>query len=125
MAKFGGLYLEVGEWDDVVACRDFYAGTLGFRVASELEGESVWFDAGGLTFGFHTGDAPPKEMRWAVNLVLDVDVDHGVTVDSEASRLKDLGVRLFMEPTDMDWGHRVITFLDPAGHAVWYCQPLT
>jgi len=87
------------------------------------EDESFWLDANGMVFGFHTGEAPPKETRLAVNIVL--DVADGTTVDAEAERLKQAGVKLYMEPTDMPWGRRVITFLDPAGHAVWYCQPLS
>lgn len=122
MAVFDGVYLEVGEWSDVVACRDFYVDVLGFTVASENEGESVWFQAGPNTFGIHTGDGPPRDTRWAINLVL--RVPDGVTVDDEAARLRAAGVKLFMDPTDMEWGRRVITFLDPAGHAVWYCQPI-
>ena len=123
MARFGGVYLEVGGVDDVRECRQFYEKTLGFAVASVNDDESFWLEAQGATFGFHTGDGPPKESRSAVNLVL--NVDHGVTVDQEAERLKAAGVKLWMEPEDMPWGARVITFLDPAGHAVWYCQPLT
>ena len=123
MATFNGVYLEVGEWADVAACRDFYRDVLGMAVSSEEDGESVWFSTGAQTFGIHTGDAPPRETRWAINVVL--NVDEGVTVDDEAKRLTEAGVKLFMEPTDMPWGARVITFLDPAGHAVWYCQPLS
>ncbi len=122
MARFGGVYLEVGGVDEVRACREFYEGTLGFGVASINDDESFWLEAGGSTFGFHTGDGPPKETRSAINLVL--NVDETVTIDEEAERLKALGVKLWMEPENMPWGARVITFLDPAGHAVWYCQPL-
>ena len=122
MATLDGVYREVGEWEAVAECRDFYRSALGLVVRSENEGESVWFAAGGGTFGIHTGEGPPKEPRWAVNLVF--QVDEGVTVDEEAERLEAAGIKLFMEPTDMEWGRRVITFLDPAGHAVWYCQPL-
>ena len=123
MTTFAGLYLEVGDWETVARCRDFYAGVLGMTVRSEEEGESVWFDAPGLTFGFHVGDAPPAETRAAVNLVL--AVADGVSIDDEARRLEDAGIRLFMGPTDMPWGARVVTFLDPAGHAVWYSQSLS
>jgi predicted enzyme related to lactoylglutathione lyase len=122
VAVLDGVYLEVGEWDAVTKCRDFYTAVLGLKVQSETEGESVWFDAGGGTFGIHTGEGPPQETRWAINLVF--YVDDGTTVDEEAVRIKDLGVKLFMEPTDMEWGRRVVTLLDPAGHAIWYCQPL-
>lgn len=116
----GGLYLEAGEWDDVARCRDFYRDVLGMRVASAEEGESVWFEVGGRTFGFHVGDPVPRETRSAVNLVLNVDAV--VTIDDEAERLEALGVNLFMGPTDMPWGARVITFVDPLGHSVWYGQ---
>ena len=122
MAQFGGVYLEVGSSDEVRQCREFYEKTLGFAVASVNDDESFWLEAGGATFGFHTGDAPPKDARSAVNLVL--KVDDGVTVDQEAERLKQAGVKLWMEPEDMPCGMRVITFLDQAGHAIWYCQPL-
>lgn len=122
MTRFGGVYLEVGDVEDVRACREFYEKTLGFDVASVNEDESFWLVADGMTFGFHSGEGPPRETRSAVNLVL--LVSDGATVDQEAERLKVAGVQLFMEPEDMPWGMRVITFLDPAGHAVWYCQPL-
>ena len=122
MARFGGVYLEVGGVEEVRQCREFYENTLGFSVASVNEDESFWLEAGDMTFGFHTGEGPPRETRWAVNLVL--KVDEGTTVDQEAQRLSAAGVKLHMEPTDMPWGMRVITFLDPAGHAVWYSQPL-
>jgi catechol 2,3-dioxygenase-like lactoylglutathione lyase family enzyme len=122
MAGFGGVYLEVGEWDDVAACRDFYRDLLGMELRSEEDGHSIYFEVGAQTFGFHVGEAPPRETRWAVNIVL--TVDDGVTVDDEATRLKAAGVTLFMEPEDMPWGMRVFTFLDPAGHAVWYTQPI-
>jgi catechol 2,3-dioxygenase-like lactoylglutathione lyase family enzyme len=122
MATFSGVYLEVGEWPEVVANRDFYRDTLGMTVASEEEGESVWFEIGGTTFGFHVGDAPPRDTRWAINVVL--NADDGVSIDDEAKRLEAAGIKLFMGPTDMPWGARVITFLDPAGFAVWYCQRL-
>lgn len=122
MPRFGGLYLEVGDVESVRACREFYEGTLGFKVASVNEDESFWLEAGLATFGFHTGEGPAKDTRSAINLV--INVDDGVTVDAEAERLKAAGVKLYMEPEDMPWGMRVITFLDPAGHAVWYCEPL-
>ena len=122
MAKFGGVYLEVGEVEVVRQCREFYVRTLGFAVASVNDDESFWLEADGQTFGFHTGDGPPFDTRSAINLVL--TVSEGLTVDDEAKRLKMAGVKLYMEPTDMPWGMRVITFLDPAGHAVWYCQPV-
>ena len=120
MARFGGVYLEVGEVEDVRQCREFYETTLGFAVKSVNEDESFWLDAGDMTFGFHTGEGPPRDTRWAVNLVL--LVSEGTTVDQEAERLQAAGVKLIMTPEDMPWGMRVITFLDPAGHAVWYCQ---
>lgn len=123
VAKFNGLYLEVGDWSAVLECRRFYSQVLGLEIDHEAEGESVWFESGGQVFGIHTGDQPAKETRWAINLVF--DVDEGTTVDEEAKRLVELGVKLFMEPTDMDWGRRVVTFLDPAGHAIWYCQSLS
>jgi catechol 2,3-dioxygenase-like lactoylglutathione lyase family enzyme len=122
MAVLDGVYLEVGDWEAVVECRQFYESVLGLRVASETDGESVWFDVADRTFGIHTGEGPAKDTRWAINLVF--NVDRTTTVDAEATRLKDLGVKLYMEPTDMEWGRRVITFLDPAGHAIWYCEPL-
>ena len=122
MARLGGVYLEVGEWDDVAACRDFYRDVLAMDVRTEEEGHSVYFDVGAQTFGFHVGDASPRDTRSTVNIVL--DVDDGVTIDDEATRLTEAGVTLFLEPTDMPWGMRVITFLDPAGHAVWYSQPV-
>lgn len=123
MARFSGVYLEVGEVDEVRRCRDFYEKTLGFAVKSVNEDESFWLEAGDMTFGFHTGEGPPRETRGAINLVL--SVSDGVTVDQEAERLKAAGVQLYMEPQDMPWGMRVVTFLDPAGHAVWYCQSLS
>ena len=122
MARFGGVYLEVGGVEVVRKCREFYEGTLGFSVASVNDDESFWLEADGQTFGFHTGDGPPYDTRWAINLVL--TVSDGVSIDEESERLKNAGLKLHMEPTDMPWGMRVITFLDPAGHAVWYCQPL-
>ena len=121
MAQFAGLYLELDTWDEIAACRDFYRDVLGIKVRDELDGESLWFEAGVDTFGFHVGDVPPRETRSAINLV--INVADGVSIDVEAERLTAAGIHLYMEPTDMPWGSRVVTFVDPAGHAVWYCQP--
>jgi uncharacterized glyoxalase superfamily protein PhnB len=90
------------------------------QVESEEPGESVWLAFGELTFGFHAGDSIPREHRWCVNIVL--NTAPGVSVDDEAVRLRNAGVELTMEPTDMPWGARVVTFIDPAGYAVWYMQ---
>ena len=54
MARFGGVYLEVGGAEEVRKCRDFYEKTLGFAVVSVNDDESFWLEAGGATFGFHT-----------------------------------------------------------------------
>ena len=119
MSAFGGVYLEVGTSEDVAACRDFYRDLLGLTLTEEVDDESAWFATDGMTFGFHTGEGPARESRSAVNVVL--RTGSAVTIDDEAERLVDAGLQLLMKPTDMPWG-RVITFLDPAGHAVWLVQ---
>ena len=119
-ANFGGVYLDAGEWSEVEILRDFYVGVLGMEVSSQEPGESVWLAFGELTFGFHVGDSIPREYRWCVNIVL--NAAPVVSIDDEAERLRTAGVELTMEPTDMPWGARVVTFFDPAGYAVWYMQ---
>jgi predicted enzyme related to lactoylglutathione lyase len=105
---------------EVEALRDFYRDTFAMEVVSEEEGESVWFAMRDMTFGFHVGDPIPREHRWCVNIVL--NTADGVSIDDEAKRLEAAGLSLMMGPTDMPWGARVVTLLDPAGYAVWYMQ---
>lgn len=119
-ANFGGMYLDAGEWADLEVLRDFYSGVFGMEVVSEQADESVWFAMRDMTFGFHVGDPIPREHRWCVNIVL--NTAEGVSIDEEATRLEAVGCSLMMGPTDMPWGARVVTLLDPAGYSVWYMQ---
>lgn len=110
--QLGTIYLEAGSWNDVAALRDFYRDTLRLSVRSVEDGESVWFDAGGTSLGFHVGE--PSGNPGAINLSFNVD-----DLDAVAARLKDEGVTLVQEPTAVPWGGRVATLYDPRGHGIW------
>jgi lactoylglutathione lyase len=45
-------------------------------------------------------------------------------VDAEATRLKDAGVEILSGPTDREWGHRTLHFLDPDGHIVEFAKEI-
>ena len=110
------VYLEVGDPEAVDACREFYTAHLGLHVTSDEPGESVWLDAEGIRLGFHIGS--PSGNPAAINLSFEVR-----DVDEEARRLADAGLKIVQAPVEVPWGGRVMTLLDPAGHAVWLSEP--
>jgi predicted enzyme related to lactoylglutathione lyase len=70
--------------------------------------------AGGLTLGFHLGDAPSNP--WAFNIGVSV-----ADVDAEVKRLEAEGVAISMTPYDAPWG-RAASLADPHGLTVWLTQ---
>ena len=108
------IYFEVGDADAVSKAVAFYVDHFGLEISSSEEGESAWLRAGGLTLGFHIGDAPSNP--WAFNLGFSVD-----DVDAEVNRLEAEGVAISMAPYDAPWG-RAASLSDPNGFTVWLTQ---
>lgn len=110
--RLGTIYLEVGDVEVVAKLKGFYRDVLNLAVRSEHGSESVWFDAGSVSLGFHVGDA--LRDPGLVNLSFDID-----DLDGEVDRLEGAGVRFAQRPMEAPWGGRIATFFDPAGHTVW------
>ncbi len=102
------LTFEVGDWQTVERCRDWYMHHLGLAFSHELEGESVWFDVEGLTIGFHTGEAPER----AATLSFEVE-----DVESVVERMRAEGIEI-TDVAQKKWGGRIAYTRDPAGHLV-------
>src|SRR5688572_24866953 len=108
--RLGTVYVEVGGPEQVAQLKAFYGDVLGLPLRSEEAGESVWFDAGGTTVGFHAS-ASAENDPGVVNLSFDVD-----DVEAEAARLQADGVTIAQGPMDAPWsGGKVVVIFDPVG----------
>jgi hypothetical protein len=56
--RLGTMYLEVGDDNRVAELKRFYRDLLKLVVQSEHGSESVWFDAGSTSLGFHVCGEP-------------------------------------------------------------------
>lgn len=115
--KLGTIYIEV-QSEQLADLAAFYTGKLGLTVRSEEPGESIWFDAGAVSLGFHSADDASGDPG-VVNLSFDVP-----DVDAEAARLTAAGATIAQGPMDAPWsGGRVAVLFDPVGHTIWLSGP--
>jgi len=105
--------------EDMPAARLFYEGKLGLELREETY---EWF-VGYWVSSKHemtlcVSSSPDERARWGAGgkgVVIDFVV---VDVDTGYAHLVSQGVEFCEPPTDMPWGLRTATFLDPAGYTL-------
>lgn len=102
----------------------FYRDVIGLRVRIEGDGY-VEFETANTKFslfersklpqliGREGGDPPCGEIGFLVD-----------DVDSEAERLRHLGVEILTGPVDRPWRERTLHIADPDGHVIEFAQKL-
>ncbi len=114
--------------DDLAAAKEFYRTVFG--------GDVVHEDDDSVALGFQNLIINLLRTTAAVSLVEPIPVaprEAGVRaqlsiwvedVDAVCAELQRRGVTLLRGPVDEDWGLRVATFTDPAGHSWEVGQPV-
>jgi lactoylglutathione lyase len=102
----------------------FYRDVIGLTLRIEGDGY-VEFEMGNTKFslfersklpeliGREAGEAPCGEIGFIID-----------DLDTEAARLKDLGVEILAGPTDRPWGERTLHISDPDGNIIEFAQKL-
>jgi predicted enzyme related to lactoylglutathione lyase len=107
--------------DDVAGMAAFYATLIGTSIV--LNDYYVEVPTGGLSVGFskcrftecsRAGDGQGREVP-SGQVILDFRVDD---VDTEFTRIDQLGVDWVLKPTTQPWGSRSMVFRDPEGNLV-------
>lgn len=125
--KMSSVRLLVRDFD---ACFDFYAETMGFKVTWGKKGEAyASFDVGGVNsnfalfklelnndfLGIPNGPLDPN-LKVEDKVMISFASDD---VDATCEALKNKGVTIIAEPTDMPgWGMRCAQLRDPEGHLI-------
>jgi catechol 2,3-dioxygenase-like lactoylglutathione lyase family enzyme len=113
MMKIGTIILHVPDVAMLERCRDWYRDLgVTYDADSDNDGESYWFETGGVSLGIHTG----QETGWAT-LYFNV-----ADVDERYAALRQAGFVFEAEPATKFWG-RVAYLRDPAGNTVGLVAP--
>ncbi|MEW5995503.1 MAG: VOC family protein [Candidatus Zixiibacteriota bacterium] len=111
-------------WDITLTVKDlkraveFYERILGLQKKYEFK-DYAGFDCGGVELGVKTwGELePPRKGEPCIDFLVD-------NVDEAYRTLREKGVKFNQEPTEMPWGCRVASFVDPDGHVLDLTQVL-
>ena len=110
--SFRGIQTVVTYVYDMETSAAFYRDVLGLPCVYKNEGVMA-FDTGGPRILLHPGlkdDANPRQghsVYWNVD-----DVDALIAI------VRDAGATIVQEPTDVPWGERDASFLDPNGYQI-------
>jgi catechol 2,3-dioxygenase-like lactoylglutathione lyase family enzyme len=103
--------------------REFYQGLLGLQLSFDHDhylGVRAG-DKGSPELGFMRPDADSPDPFAGKGITFAIRVKDA---DRECERLRQLGVPILLEPTDMAWGSRAFLIQDPNGVMVFVSHPI-
>ena len=114
--KIGSIVLRVNDLDKSVS---FYRDELGMKVDFEME-DFVMFNTSAICFGLEQVDKK-NGVDGGTNLAFEMDDG----VDKFYGQLLKKGMRMKNPPTNMDWGGRMATLVDPDGYEISFYEMLS
>lgn len=112
--------------DELSRSIEFYRDTVGLELKfASLDTGYAEFVTEGCKFGLYS----KKLLRGLIGTDAGVGPSAAVVfivdnVDEHAERLVSQRVEILSGPTDRDWGHRTLHFLDPDGNVVEFAQEI-
>jgi catechol 2,3-dioxygenase-like lactoylglutathione lyase family enzyme len=113
--KLGFVILKVR---DMKQSLHFFRDLLGFKVDFEMDG-FVMFKTSNSSFCLEQLENPQQDKKQGL---ISFEIEHGV--NDLYQNLKKRNVKIVQAPTNMEWGGRLVTLLDPDGNEIGFYEIL-